>query len=75
MFQYYVDCIGVVSWHSELTTDAELSSATDNREVGINWITEPMSGYRNTTTMESDASNTNWADFSSAFPTNTSSAE
>ncbi len=61
----------MISWHSELTTDAELSGADKNG--GINWIKEPMSGFRNTT--KSDGSNTNWADFSSAFPADNSSKE
>ncbi len=66
----------MISWHSELSTDAELSGGgvVDSKDGGINWINEPMSAYRKAKEPESP-NNTNWADFSSAFPDSTTGQE
>ncbi|XP_064396518.1 serine/threonine-protein phosphatase 6 regulatory subunit 3-like isoform X2 [Halichondria panicea] len=68
--------IGMISWRSELSTDAELSGGgvVDSTDGGINWITEPMSAYKKD--QEPDSPNsTNWADFSSAFPNSTTTGQ
>ena len=69
-------CVGMISWRSELSTDAELSGGgvVDSTDGGINWITEPMSAYKKD--QEPDSPNsTNWADFSSAFPNSTTTGQ